>query len=340
MTEIATRDGSGLALRSDQEFWTDKQRAALEQLGVADASNADLAVFLHVAQRSGLDPFARQVYMIGRREKTRNDTWITKQTIQTGIDGYRLIARRAADRAGEKFAEPQPLWCGQDMQWLEAWPFEDTPPAACKVTVYRDGEPFGAVAMFHEFCQRDRAGNPTSMWRKMPANQLAKCAEAQALRKAYPQELAGLYVDEEMQQADNPARGPQRAPAAARVTVDELDAAGGSAQRYEQIAQRHPHVVDAEPAEPSHPTSPEPVGDQRPATRQQVTKLILMLRDLDVETDEDQHAWLSEELRRPVTSRNDLTRGEASTVIEVLQTLIAARDAETDGAGGGNGASS
>ncbi len=76
----------------------------------------------------------------------------------------------------------------------------------------------------------------------------------------------------------------------------------------------------AAPAEPSQVT--EPVGDQRPATRDQVTKVILMLRDLDYETDEQQHAWLSDELRRPVTSRKDLTRGDASTVMDVLQALI------------------
>lgn len=322
MTEIATRDGSGLALRSDQEFWTDKQRAALTQLGVADASNADLAVFLHVAQRSGLDPFARQLYMIGRKEKKntpQGEQWVTRQTIQTGIDGYRLIARRAADRAGEKLAEPQPLWCGQDMQWLEAWPF-DGPPAAAKVVVYRDGEPFAGVVMFREFVQLGRDGKPMGLWRKMPANQLAKCAEAQALRKAYPQELAGVYVDEEMQQADSAPQGPQR-PETPRVSVDEFTA---------------PRVVDAEPvdveppqsaqpAEPSTSSSPDPVGDQRPATRQQITKVILMLKDLDMESDEDQHAWLSEELRRPVGSRNDLTRAEASTVIDVLETMLAAR---------------
>jgi hypothetical protein len=83
-----------------------------------------------------------------------------------------------------------------------------------------------------------------------------------------------------------------------------------------------------EPAEPSHPTSPEPVGDQRPATRQQITKVILGLRDLDVETDVEQYEWLTRELQRPVESRNSLTRSEASTVIDVITTLIAVRDAE------------
>lgn len=97
-------------------------------------------------------------------------------------------------------------------------------------------------------------------------------------------------------------------PAEKRVDVDELT------------------VPDEVPAGADTPSRvPEPVGDQRPATRDQVTKLILMLKDLDLETDEQQHAWLTEELRRPITSRKDLTRGDASSVIDVLQVLIDAR---------------
>jgi phage recombination protein Bet len=337
VTEIATRDGSALALTSDQSWWTDKQRAALAQLGVADASNADLAVFLHVAQRSGLDPFARQVYMIGRREKNKQDQWVTKQTIQTGIDGYRLIARRAADRAGEKLAEPQPLWCGRDGVWREAW-FDEDPPAAAKVVVYRDGEPFAGVAMFAEFCQRDRSGNPTSMWRRMPANQLAKCAEAQALRRAFPQELAGIYVDEEMQQAANPA--PRAARHVDRVSVDELDVGDptDAAPRDRQPAPQGGSGTASSSAigGPSDPlaTDEHPVhdvgDDPRPITQAQVTRLILRLRDHNIETDDEQHAWLSHELNRDVASRKNLTRGELAQVDRVLDVLDEARG----GAGG------
>lgn len=96
-------------------------------------------------------------------------------------------------------------------------------------------------------------------------------------------------------------------PAERRVTADELGDPGAPEQ----------------PAEPSHQT--EPVGDQRAATRDQITKIILMLNDLDIEDDDAQRAWLAEELRRPVTSRNNLNRGEASSVIDVLQVLIDAR---------------
>jgi hypothetical protein len=78
-TDIAVRGTSDLAIEADQSFWSDKQVAALRQLGVGDAGNADLAVFFHQAKRTGLDPFAKQIYMIGRWSREG-----TKYTIQTG----------------------------------------------------------------------------------------------------------------------------------------------------------------------------------------------------------------------------------------------------------------
>jgi hypothetical protein len=59
------------------------------------------------------------------------------------------------------------------------------------------------VALYREYVQTDWNGNPTRMWKNMGANQIAKCAEALALRKAFPHDLAGVYTAEEMAQADN-----------------------------------------------------------------------------------------------------------------------------------------
>lgn len=186
-TELAIRDG--------QSTFDGKQLAALEQLGVAGASRADQAIFFHQCVRTGLDPFARQIYMIGRKTQ-ENGKWIVKQTIQTGIDGFRLIARRAADRRKETLGYTDDQWCGDDGVWRDVW-LSSTPPAAAKVTVLRDGQPFPAVALFSEFKQTKNDGSLTKMWRDKPAHMIQKCAEALALRKAFPQDLSGLYTDDE-----------------------------------------------------------------------------------------------------------------------------------------------
>ena len=166
MTVQTIETGSALAIRADQAGFTPAQVAALTQLGVKDASEGDLAVFFHQSQRTGLDPFARQIYMIGRQQSENvNGNWIkvTKQTIQTGIDGFRLIARRASDHAREPFGYEDTLWCGTDGRWVDVWLSPDA-PAAAKVTVIRNGQRFPAVALYAEYAGLTRDGKPTKMW--------------------------------------------------------------------------------------------------------------------------------------------------------------------------------
>ena len=174
---------SALAVNSDQQMWDTKQLAALKQLGLTNASNGDLAVFLHYAQRTGLDPFARQLYMIERGGR---------YTIQASIDGLRIVAQRSGEYAGQV----GPFWCGEDGTWTDIW-LEKTPPMAAKVGVLRKGfvEPLWAVAKFDGY----NANSP--IWKKMPDLMIAKCAEALALRKAFPNDLSGIYTAEEMEQA-------------------------------------------------------------------------------------------------------------------------------------------
>jgi hypothetical protein len=101
MTEIATREapnGSALAIRAEQEAFSAAQVEALRKMNGWDrVPNAEFSVFFHQAQRTGLDPFARQIYLIGRRNNRANRT---DYTIQTSIDGMRLVADRTGCYAG------------------------------------------------------------------------------------------------------------------------------------------------------------------------------------------------------------------------------------------------
>ncbi len=200
MSQLAETNGSTLTLAADQKYWTDNQLAALKHIGVDRASYGDLAVFMHVCQRTGLDPFARQIYMIQRDGK---------QTIQTGIDGLRLVARRAVVATGETLGISAPEWCGPDGQWADVW-IGPGHPVAARVRVQRGGGSFAAVALWAEYVQTRKDGQVTRMWATRGAGQIAKCAEALALRKACPQDLAGLYTDDELGEvhaAPSPPRG-------------------------------------------------------------------------------------------------------------------------------------
>ena len=202
MSAELMKTGGALAIRPDQTSWTEEQALVLRQSGISDAvTKAELSGFLHLCQRTQLDPFSRQIYLIGRFDRRAGREVFTPQT---AIDGYRVVAHRVIAASGEAFGYEDTLWCDTSGQWRDAWLAEE-PPAAAKVTVLRNGQRFSAVALFREYRQTGKEGKLLGLWGKMPAGQIAKCAEALALRKAFPHDLAGVYTAEEMAQADNPA---------------------------------------------------------------------------------------------------------------------------------------
>lgn len=187
-----------IAAQSKQQIYTLEQIELIKNTVAKGATDDELKLFLVVAARTGLDPFTRQIHFVKRGSQAVH---------QTGIDGYRAIAERTKTLAGIDDA----------IYNTESEPH----PNKATVTVYRliDGQriAFTASARWSEYVPN---AGLDFMWQKMPYLMLGKVAEALALRKAFPNDLSGLYTHEEMAQVGD--NGIPQNPATAQPTPPSI----------------------------------------------------------------------------------------------------------------------
>lgn len=283
MIHIESRTGKGfLTIDPNQTEWTPTQLVQLRALKIetegADAIPMPFVMhFLYLCQMRDLDPWLKEAYLIthGKRWYSREDQeWVDNRefTTVTAIDGFRKRSEDTGQYLGTTDAE----WIGKDGVWRDFWDVETMGvPLMARVGVVRRGNPmpiYGKAAyaefvpMVDEYAgtgkQRHKTGKkiPTPMWRKMPTNQLAKCAEAQGHRKAFPRQQTGMVAPEEMDRA--------------KVEYEVEQASEQRRAVAERVQQAHSARATADSeapgAQPARAGEPVHIGD---ATRVAVDKL-------------------------------------------------------------------
>ena len=186
-------------IKNGQLILTQKHLELIKTQIAKDATKPELDLFLMMAYRTRLDPLMKQLYFIKYRNKRASESngcrcgWsectcgksIFDVSYVTSIDGYRTVAHRTNEFAGVD----EPLYSYNKNDKL----------THCAITVYKIvGNvrcPFTAKVKFAEY------NTSKNLWSKMPETMIAKVAEAHALRKAFPQDLSGIYTTDEMDQA-------------------------------------------------------------------------------------------------------------------------------------------
>lgn len=207
MNQIATIESRKLRDYSASQLDLIKRTVA------ADCNNDEFNLFVEVARRVGLDPFRRQIYAM---VYSKGDAEKRKLSIVVGIDGFRAVAARAGDYRPDD--QEYVITYDAELKHAERNPLgiERAAVKAFKIGPDKQWHPVVGVAYWDEFAPiqeiwewSKEAGKrqPTGKfklserWHTMGRLMIAKCAEAQALRKGWPEDLSGLYAPEEMDRA-------------------------------------------------------------------------------------------------------------------------------------------
>ena len=158
---------------------TNDQTELIKKTIAQGATDEELKLFFYDCLRRGVHPLDKLIFFTKRAGK---------YTPITSIDFMRGRASETGDCAGidDPVFAGEPLSSGF-MATVTVWRY---------VRGHRCG--FTASARWSEYCPGDKQN---FMWSKMPYGQLGKCAEALALRKAFPQQIGNLYSHEEMEQS-------------------------------------------------------------------------------------------------------------------------------------------
>lgn len=185
------------------DFLSKDEVALLKRSMLSKYPDDEQETFIRICQRTRLDPFTKQIYATRRYQKVRDEHGEYKKVPTlvpvTGIMGLTAVAERTHSYDGCEIA-----WSAKDGEWKAEWLQTEAPEAArCIVYHKHRSHPEVGIARWNSYVgqqwnQDKKQWEITDFWERMGDYMLAKCAKAQALRGAFPDQLSNIYIREEL----------------------------------------------------------------------------------------------------------------------------------------------
>jgi phage recombination protein Bet len=237
-------------------FLNEQEVELLKRTMLGKFPDDEKETFIRVCQRTKLDPFTKQIYPTKRYQKVKDEQGNTRKVptlvTVTGIMGLCGIAERTGNYDGCEIR-----WSGEDGVWREEW-LSQEPPAAARCIVFHKHRTHPEVGIARwtsyvglQWNSETQRWETTDFWERMPDYMLAKCAKAQALRGAFPDQLSNIYIREELD---------------SHLTDSEadLDLEEAATRTRLEEASKVAAQVPPKPPEPTEPTAPPPVIKKTP----------------------------------------------------------------------------
>ena len=184
----------------ETSFLSQEDIDALKRTMLEGFTEAEQESFIRLCQRTQMDPFSKQVYATRRWVKDRRGEKVPTLVPVTSVIGLTAVAVRTGMYDGCEIT-----WCGPDGVWKDEWINDEYPVAAKCVLFHKQrSRPEVGIARWAGYCGQtwNKATNRwevTDFWERLPDFMLGKCAKAQALRGAFPDQIGNLYASEELQ---------------------------------------------------------------------------------------------------------------------------------------------
>ncbi|MEV0297103.1 recombinase RecT [Nocardia sp. NPDC050710] len=331
---------SPLALIPGQTGFTQPQIGALALAARWHDNPPDdaLNLLFYTAVRTNLDPFLGQIRLLHRREPVRKPSGVTeieqRWSVETSIHGFRILGHRTARDRGIQLEKTAPLYFDERTRtWVDAWPYS-SPPTAARYTLtatHTDGrrEPVVAIVHYDEFVKTTVNGAPTLGWEKMPCHMLAKCAEADAWRRLFPDDLGWLHLIDSTTDADEPITGTDIPPAPLSAT--DLLGTPRTPSRARDTTDTPSPDTAAEPAPTTDTTSTTAPPATTPRSRTRRSRATTTAHDPASgflatagsalgRDDAGVLDWVNQQLERGVAALDELTPDEQQRLLTALPT--------------------